>query len=151
MTKTLKMEENINTSCEVTHLPKMKYSEKLKDPRWQRKRLEVMQRDNFSCQYCGDDKTSLHVHHKSYSGNPWDAESEQLITVCKDCHSILEEYKKESFNVLKIIRAKFGPHDSFYILFTREDGMRFLEIRLECNSVMIQEKHFESIKQLISL
>ena len=32
----------------------MGYSEKLKDPRWQKKRLEILERDNFRCQYCGD-------------------------------------------------------------------------------------------------
>jgi 5-methylcytosine-specific restriction endonuclease McrA len=31
---------------------KSKYSEKLRDPRWQKKRLEIFQRDNFICQNC---------------------------------------------------------------------------------------------------
>ena len=45
------------------------YSEKLKDPRWQKKRLEIMDRDNFICQLCGDSETTLNVHHKRYLKN----------------------------------------------------------------------------------
>jgi 5-methylcytosine-specific restriction endonuclease McrA len=65
------------------------YSEKLKDPRWQKKRLEILQRDNWQCYYCGDTKTTLHVHHEMYLGsNPWDTPDACLTTLCEDCHSI---------------------------------------------------------------
>jgi 5-methylcytosine-specific restriction endonuclease McrA len=67
----------------------MNYSEKLLDPRWQKKRLEIMQRDGFACFWCGDTKTTLHVHHEMYLGDdPWDTPDECLITLCSDCHSI---------------------------------------------------------------
>lgn len=33
---------------------KSDYSQKLLDPRWQRKRLEILQRDDFTCQVCSD-------------------------------------------------------------------------------------------------
>jgi len=29
------------------------YADKLKDPRWQRKRLEILQREDFNCEACG--------------------------------------------------------------------------------------------------
>lgn len=64
----------------------MTYSEKLKDPRWQKKRLEILQRDDWTCQNCGDVKTTLNVHHISYYGNPWDQKDDLLITLCKECH-----------------------------------------------------------------
>jgi hypothetical protein len=64
------------------------YSEKLKDPRWQKKRLEILERDNFACTICGDEKSTLHVHHTVYlSGHePWEYNEWQLITLCEDCH-----------------------------------------------------------------
>lgn len=66
------------------------YSEKLKDPRWQRKRLEILGRDNFTCFDCGDSKSTLHVHHEMYFGkNPWETPDECLTTVCEDCHEFL--------------------------------------------------------------
>lgn len=65
----------------------MNYSDKLKDPRWQRKRLEIFQRDGFKCVVCKNDTITLHVHHKRYNGkNPWDINNEFLVTVCEICH-----------------------------------------------------------------
>jgi hypothetical protein len=68
------------------------YSEKLKDPRWQKKRLEVLQRDNFTCLLCGDNETELHVHHKEYLNGhqPWGYELTNFATYCKHCHSAVE-------------------------------------------------------------
>ncbi|MCP4345705.1 MAG: AAA family ATPase [Desulfobacterales bacterium] len=66
------------------------YSEKLKDPRWQKKRLEIFQRDNWTCQEpdCGDTATTLVVHHKQYIPDvePWEYEDEDLVTLCVNCH-----------------------------------------------------------------
>lgn len=62
------------------------YSEKLKDPRWQKKRLEVMERAGWLCQICGDSDSELHVHHPRYvkGREPWDYEN--LICACHACH-----------------------------------------------------------------
>ena len=64
------------------------YAEKLKDPRWQRKRLEIMERDAFACQMCDDAESPLHVHHKWYvwGNDPWDYPNDALVTLCLDCH-----------------------------------------------------------------
>lgn len=64
----------------------MNYSEKLKDPRWQKKRLKILERDDFMCKFCGDTKSTLNVHHISYFKNPWDVEDKFLITLCESCH-----------------------------------------------------------------
>jgi hypothetical protein len=69
------------------------YSEKLRDPRWQRKRLEIMQRDNFTCTQCGDTKSTLNIHHWEYRKEPWDVSSEDLTTVCEACHKEIENCK----------------------------------------------------------
>jgi hypothetical protein len=64
------------------------YSEKLQHPKWQEKRLLILQRDEFTCRECGDKEKMLHVHHKYYENGkePWDYEDSSLITLCKDCH-----------------------------------------------------------------
>jgi hypothetical protein len=66
----------------------MRYSDKLKDPRWQKKRLEILQRDQWMCQKCGDSDSTLHVHHRNYVKDlePWDYPNDSLITLCEDCH-----------------------------------------------------------------
>jgi len=61
------------------------YDEKLKDPRWQRKRLKILERDGWACQQCGC-RDDLHVHHRVYYGDPWEAPDESLITLCERCH-----------------------------------------------------------------
>lgn len=68
----------------------MTYSELLKDPRWQQKRLKILERDSFTCSSCGDKESTLHVHHCYYERGklPWVYEEQSLITLCKDCHSI---------------------------------------------------------------
>lgn len=67
------------------------YSEKLKDPRWQKKRLKVLERDEFRCKMCGGDKETLHVHHLKYGGDPWDIELGLLTTLCETCHTFSEQ------------------------------------------------------------
>jgi len=64
----------------------MTYSEKLKDPRWQKKRLEIIERDNGCCRFCGDPTQPLSVHHFKYKGEPWEVENEHLATTCNKCH-----------------------------------------------------------------
>jgi len=64
------------------------YAEKLRDPRWQKKRLRIFERDEFRCRDCKADNRPLHVHHCFYAaGDPWDTDDEFLITVCEDCHA----------------------------------------------------------------
>ena len=64
------------------------YAEKLKDPRWQKKRLEVFSRDQWTCRLCDAKDKSLNIHHIFYikGFEPWDYPSGLLITLCCDCH-----------------------------------------------------------------
>ena len=69
----------------------MNYAEKLKSPNWQKKRLEIMQRDGFRCKRCGNNDKQLHVHHIIYCNDfkdPWDYPDYLLITLCMDCHDL---------------------------------------------------------------
>jgi 5-methylcytosine-specific restriction endonuclease McrA len=56
------------------------YFEKLKDPRWQRKRLEVMERAGFACEYCGSATETLNVHHGFYEKGkePWEYDNDKI-------------------------------------------------------------------------
>lgn len=69
------------------------YSEKLRDPRWQKMRLEVMQRDKFACRVCYNTEKTLNVHHRFYckGAAPWEYELSALVTLCEDCHSAAEQ------------------------------------------------------------
>lgn len=63
------------------------YADKLKDPRWQRIRLRVFERDGWRCTKCGREDLELHTHHSEYLGpDPWDTPLDRLTTLCDECH-----------------------------------------------------------------
>lgn len=98
------------------------YSEKLKDPQWQKKRLEIFERDKWSCTICGSKSDELQVHHKKYSGldNPWESNNDDLTTLCSSCHS-------KSSRLVKRMRwmcsypEPFGIYGQVDELLTKED------------------------------
>ena len=68
------------------------YSSMLRDARWQRKRLEIMERDDFKCRACGRDENAgitFNVHHAYYEKGkkPWEYDSDMLVTLCSECHA----------------------------------------------------------------
>jgi hypothetical protein len=118
----------------------MKYADKLLDPRWQKRRLEVFERDGWKCLSCGNSKETLVVHHLCYlpKTDPWDHPPIYLLTLCNQCHergiggptdvvyySILNERRKflESF-----IESEYDPIISreldcvLFLLGVHEDG-----------------------------
>lgn len=64
------------------------YSDKLRDPRWQKRRLEVLNNAEWACEDCGNAASELQVHHTAYhrSNEPWDYGEEWLMSLCSDCH-----------------------------------------------------------------
>ena len=87
---------------------KNEYYEKLKDPRWQKKRLEIFKRDNFTCQSCFADDITLTVHHLYYEKGkePWDYPNQALITLCIDCHrqEAEQQYETEK-ELIQVLRS----------------------------------------------
>ena len=73
------------------------YSEKLRDPRWQRVRIDVWRRAGCMCEACGNDKESLEVHHCYYEKGkePWDYPHTCFLLLCESCHSEWHEEKQK--------------------------------------------------------
>lgn len=90
------------------------YSEKLKDPRWQKKRLEILERDEWNCQICHDSESTLVVHHRRYlpGVEPWDYTDALLVTLCEDCHESerVERYGNEQ-DLISILKLHFFAKD----------------------------------------
>jgi hypothetical protein len=80
------------------------YSRKLSSPLWQKKRLEVLNRDDFTCKICGDKETELHVHHLKYKGEPHEADLIDLQTLCSHCHYIEEICKSAKISLSYVIK-----------------------------------------------
>lgn len=89
----------------------MDYKTQLKHPKWQKKRLEIMQRDNFKCTICGCDDKQLHIHHLYYLPNTkiWDYDNEGMKTVCYEHHEILtnELGKLSGLIAFEILKNQF--------------------------------------------
>lgn len=88
----------------------MTYVEKLKDPRWQKKRLEIFERDNWTCQRCKNTSETLCVHHLRYyqKRDPWDYENRHLTTLCSNCHEYETFHRKAFEDALLIVLRERG-------------------------------------------
>ena len=87
-----------------------KYSELFKDPRWQKLRLKVLERDEFMCQQCFDSESTLHIHHRYYQcgKKPWEYNMSALLTLCESCHQIEGDFMSESCDKLVLaMKEKF--------------------------------------------
>lgn len=91
----------------------MTYQEKLKDPRWQKKRLQILDRDEWCCQKCYDTESTLQIHHRYYKKcDPWEYPNEALITLCGDCHLEEKELRPAyESDLLKILKRNFLAED----------------------------------------
>ena len=117
------------------------YQDKLKDPRWQRRRLEIMQRDDFQCQMCFSREDTLTVHHKEYIKGlePWEYEDKHLITLCECCH------KKVHINI--DLEKNGMITDSRYFGYNMTDWTIFISMINRINKVEGEN----SIKTIIQL
>jgi hypothetical protein len=107
---------------------KSSYSEKLKDPRWQKKRLEILNRDDWTCQICGAKDRPLHAHHPQYNSeinNPWEYDNQQIITLCESCHSIEHEclHGVKEYLLISIVNAGFNTSEKIGMLSDMIDTM----------------------------
>lgn len=86
-------------------------SDQYRDPRWQRLRLRVFERDGWKCRMCKQDGKTLHAHHpvyRAFSEGPWDYEVDELVTVCEDCHKEEHEIKNLGKSALLLEFVKQG-------------------------------------------
>lgn len=76
-------------------MEKQTYYEQLRDPRWQKKRLEIMERDGWKCRECGNGDETLNVHHYYYipKCKLWEYQNKAFGTLCEVCHQKWTLYK----------------------------------------------------------
>lgn len=88
----------------------MNYRQKLLDPRWQKKRLSIFERDGWKCKSCNSAEGTLHAHHVFYEqyADPWDYPDYALITLCFECHENEHEAMKSAIMSLRHAMAKAG-------------------------------------------
>jgi hypothetical protein len=110
----------------------MKYADKLKDPRWQKKRLEILDNRGWACELCCDKSQTLHVHHTTYLPNkePWEYDNLHLRVLCEDCHD--SEHNGEDLELtIDLCTSYFG--------FTKEEVNEFLWFGI--NKLFVENIH----------
>lgn len=72
------------------------YQKLLRHPLWQRRRLEILELADFTCQICASTEKTLHVDHKLYrkGAKPWEYSDEELEALCEDCHEEIGRVRK---------------------------------------------------------
>jgi hypothetical protein len=119
----------------------MTYSQKLKDPRWQRRRLQVLEAANWKCERCEAADKTLHVHHNFYrsKSEPWEYPSHAFAALCEECHELAEVDRRELQSCIEsIYEAEFAAvnlHSALGLL----KGLRMF------NALGTNPKHTEQI------
>jgi 5-methylcytosine-specific restriction endonuclease McrA len=109
----------------------MTYSMKLRDPRWQKKRLLIMQRDGFKCLFCGSETKNLQVHHVVYKRrDPWDYPDYLYQTLCDGCHEARQRLTDKAVDTVRIAVAKV-PTERLAVAVQKLCAEAMLEIEVE--------------------
>lgn len=93
------------------------YSDLLRDPRWQKKRLEILNAAGFKCEDCGSSDKELQVHHCIYLKDrlPWDYNRNTLMAICDICHKWRQDWETESKAWMAIF-LRFSSLETIYHL-----------------------------------
>lgn len=107
------------------------YRNKLLHPKWQKKRLEIFQRDNFTCQLCDSKDITLTIHHRYYKNcEPWEYPDDALLTVCEICH-----------NTEHLVGANLSKEDLINII---RDKPLFIKMVAQLSVLIEEEPLFQS-------
>lgn len=114
----------------------MEYTEILTHGDWQKRRLQIMERDGFQCTKCTE-KFNLQIHHLYYRWGwlPWEYPDDALVTLCDLCH------KKEEF-IKWVIRHGLKALQGF-------DEKNLDDIRISIIEKMSANHHRESVLRYI--
>jgi hypothetical protein len=94
------------------------YSDKLKNPKWQKKRLQVLDKANFICELCQDTDETLQVHHLKYlkGKEPWEYDLDNFKCLCESCHKAITILSWIEFkDIYKVFKQSIHGHNNVYI------------------------------------
>lgn len=114
---------------------KLSWSEQYLRPEWQQKRLYMLEKADWKCECCEENKgLQLHVHHKYYKKQTllWDYPDEAFEVLCEECHkstTIIQRNFEETCRYLSsgdkavvagyakglMLKDQIDCPDSFYI------------------------------------
>lgn len=103
----------------------MNYQDQLKSPKWQKKRLDILNLRGFKCEKCNCEENQLHVHHRFYLKNrkAWEYDNDVFQVLCYICHE--NEHKKEDSKIEQIIDKKWITFINYFELVYINDPSAF--------------------------
>lgn len=105
-----------------------KYLEYLNSRTWARIRDKALERDRFECSLCGCPH-NLEVHHLKYPDVLGTEPISDLMTLCRDCHKKLEDYKKGHTAERKMV-VWHPPVKQLWVKFKTEEEARKAEEKM---------------------
>lgn len=77
------------------------YSDALQDPRWQKRRLEILSAADWACEDCGRKDRAFDIHHnfyiRAFRNQPWRYENDLVMALCKPCHKFRQDFEEALF------------------------------------------------------
>ena len=101
-------QEEYDEFCEDAHYKHKNY---LNSDKWKELRSEILKRDNFICQDCGD--KAKDVHHLDYNYLGTLEEAKFCISLCRNCHRKrhnISKYDKKYDNKDNVDYTRVGMH-----------------------------------------
>lgn len=100
-------------------MSKEEWLKQYKHPKWQKRRLEILNIYGFKCCSCHEENITLHVHHKWYNkgSKVWEYEDECFLVLCESCHENWHSMKKDFMAGLvdTLIRGGWDVWDIDYL------------------------------------
>lgn len=102
------------------------YTEQYNSPKWQKKRLEILELHNFKCDECDNkEEKQLHVHHRFYlkDRKVWEYDNDVFQVLCETHHTKVHENKhkimelnEHYFHIINFIKKFDDPEQIFSYL-----------------------------------
>lgn len=119
------------------------FADKFKDPRWLRRRAEIIAAADYQCQDCGaTDTLEVHICYFEQGREPWDYPDEAYRCVCADDRAIRRPLEKE-------LRQIFACFTSSELDAVHRALLRLSEMEGRQRSVAMERLYVEA-KRLIN-
>lgn len=148
----------------------MNNNEKLKDQRWENKRIEILNKRGCFCEICGGNDSILDIHHRFYirGREPWEYDNDVFQILCRNCHNrvhrgnngLPEEYgeivkiieqnknKVTPIELEQLLMVMFNHTDNIFLsrlslIFTNGEHVDELKSRIEEIYERIKQEFYE--------
>lgn len=142
------------TLAHETGNPKKSYSDKLKSPKWQKKRLDILNLRGFKCEVCGDEENQIQVHHRFYlkGREPWQYDNDVFQVLCEKCHENSHKKDVEIRNIeVEVLPQKYADLCNHLSMFPENEIEKLSDYLIELIDVDNINDFIEVLNQAICI